>query len=116
MAYREVSVFEIREVLRLWMGGEGFRAVTRLSGVDRKTVRRYVEAAVAAGLARDGGEEQLTDLLVGEVCLRVRPVRPAGHGSAWEALEPEKATIKAWIDEDKLNLVKIHDLLSRNGG
>lgn len=115
MAYREVSVFEIREVLRLWMRGEGFRAVTRLSGVDRKTVRRYVEAAVAAGVVRDGGEEQLTDLLVGEVCLRVRPARPAGRGAAWEALGPEKERIKAWIDKDKLNLVKIHDLLSRNG-
>jgi len=41
VAYREVSVFEIREVLRLWMGGQGFRAVTRLSGVDRKTVAKY---------------------------------------------------------------------------
>ena len=115
MAYREVSVFEIREVLRLWMRGEGFRAVTRLSGVDRKTVRRYVEAAAAAGLVRDGGEEQLTDLLVGEVCLRVRPARPAGHGAAWEALGPEMKTVKAWIDKDKLNLVKIHELLSRKG-
>ena len=46
MAYREVSVLDIREVLRLWLHGEGFRAITRLSGVDRKTVRRYVEAAV----------------------------------------------------------------------
>jgi transposase len=115
VAYREVSVFEIREVLRLWMRGEGYRAVTGLSGVDRKTVRRYVEAAVAAGLVRDGGEEQLTDVLVGEVCLRVRPARPAGHGAAWEALGPEKEAIKAWIDDDKLNLVKIHELLSRKG-
>jgi transposase len=108
-------VFEIREVLRLWMGGHGFRAVSRLSGVDRKTVRRYVEAAVAAGLVREGGEEQLTDLLVGEVCLRVRPARPAGHGAAWEALGPEQAAIKAWLDDKKLNLVKIHELLSRKG-
>ena len=115
MAYREVSVFEIREVLRLWTRGEGFRAVTRLSGVDRKTVRRYVEAAEAAGLVREGGEEQLTDALVGEVCLRVRPARPAGRGAAWEALGPEQETIKAWIDKDKLNLVKVHELLSRKG-
>ena len=26
MAFREVSVFEIKEVLRLWLGGEGYRA------------------------------------------------------------------------------------------
>ena len=40
MAFREVRVFEVREVLRLWLRGEGFRATERLVGVDRKTVRR----------------------------------------------------------------------------
>ncbi len=43
MAFREVRVFEVREVLRLWLRGEGLRAIERLAGVDRKTVRRYVE-------------------------------------------------------------------------
>ena len=47
---------EIREVLRLWVRGEGQRSVARHSAVDRKTVRRYVEAAVACGVERDGGE------------------------------------------------------------
>jgi predicted DNA-binding transcriptional regulator YafY len=56
MAYREVSVIEIREVLRLWLGGQSLREVTRLAGVDRKTVRRYVQAAQAAGVAREGGD------------------------------------------------------------
>ena len=45
MAFREVRVFEVREVLRLWLAGEGLRSIERLSQVDRKTVRRYVEAA-----------------------------------------------------------------------
>ena len=45
MAFREVGVHEIREVLRLWLRGEGLRSVARLAGVDRKTVRRYVAAA-----------------------------------------------------------------------
>ena len=51
MAFREVRVFEVREVLRLWLAGEGFRSVERLSQVDRKTVRRYVTAAEQLGLA-----------------------------------------------------------------
>ena len=61
MAFREVPMFEVREVLRLWLGGEGLRAVARLSRVDRKTVRRYVDAAIEAGVTVDGGVEQLTD-------------------------------------------------------
>jgi hypothetical protein len=50
--------------------------------VDRKTARRYVEAAVAAGLVRDGGEEQLTHELLGAVVAAVRPARVGGHGRA----------------------------------
>ena len=51
----------------------------RAGGGDRKTARRYVEAAVAAGLARDGGPGQLSDELVGQVAEAVRPVRPGGN-------------------------------------
>jgi len=59
---REVCVYEIKEVLRLWVRGEGLRSIERLSSVDRKTVRRYVAAAVEAGLERSGGEGQLNHL------------------------------------------------------
>lgn len=114
MAYREVSVFEIKEVLRLWLRGEGYRGIDRLSGVDRKTARRYVEAAVEVGLARDGGETQLTDVVIGLVCEKVRPARPAGHGAGWESLVPHEDEIKAWLAKD-LKLVKIQDLLARKG-
>jgi hypothetical protein len=58
MVFREVSVIEIREVLRSWLAGAGLRTVAAQAGVDRKTARRYVEAA---GLARDGGTGQLPD-------------------------------------------------------
>jgi hypothetical protein len=60
MVFREVRVFEVGEILRLWMRGESLRAVERLAGVDRKTVRRYVESATGLGLVRDGGEASST--------------------------------------------------------
>jgi hypothetical protein len=97
MAFREVPVFELREVLRLRLGGEGYRAIARLTGVDRKTVRRYVEAAVAAGMDGDGGVDQLSDALIGVVCEMVRPARPGGHGAAWEALVPHEELITGWV-------------------
>jgi response regulator of citrate/malate metabolism len=49
MAFREVAVTEIREVLRAWLAGAGLRKVAEQAGVDRRTARRYMEAAVAAG-------------------------------------------------------------------
>ena len=59
MAYREVSVIEVREVLRGWLAGAGLRTVAAQAGVDRKTARRYVQAAEAAGVVRDGGVGQV---------------------------------------------------------
>ncbi len=112
MAFREVPVYEIREVLRLRLGGEGYRSVARLTGVDRKTVRRYVEAAVAAGMDPGGGVEQLGDGLIGAVCGLVRPARPGGHGAAWEALVPHEDQIRTWVQQD-LHLTKILELLAR---
>jgi hypothetical protein len=54
--------------------------VTRLAAADRKTVRRYVEAAQAAGLDRDeGGPGQLCDELLGAVIAAVSPGPAAGH-------------------------------------
>ena len=81
MAFREVRVFEVREVLRVWLDGRGLRAIEGLVGLDRKTVRRYVEAAVELGLERGDGEEQLTDLFLAQVLERVRPHRVDGMDS-----------------------------------
>jgi transposase len=112
--YREVSVIEIREVLRAWMSGAGTRTAAARAGVDRKTARRYVDAAVAAGLDREGSVEQLTDELIGAVVTAVRPDRPQGHGQAWEALCINHDRISTWV-EDGLTVVKIEDLLARQG-
>ena len=93
MVFREVSVIEVREALRAWLAGKSERAVAGQAGVDRKTGRRYVTAAVAAGLSRGGGEEQLTDELIGQVVSVVRPVRPDGHGRGWAELEARREQI-----------------------
>ena len=97
MAFREVPMFEVREVLRLWLGGEGLRAVARLSRVDRKTVRRYVDAAIEAGVTPDGGVGQLTDEVLGRVVEIVRPHRVDGHGVPWAALDARRDQIETWV-------------------
>src|SRR3954452_768934 len=115
MAFREVPMFEVREVLRLWLGGEGLRAVARLSRVDRKTVRRYVDAAIEAGVVAEGGVGQLTDEVLGAVVELVRPHRTDGHhGEAWVALVARRDQIEAWVTADVAG-VKICELLARDG-
>ena len=42
MAFREVDVVEIREVLRGWLDGGGLRTIAERAGGDRKTARYAV--------------------------------------------------------------------------
>jgi hypothetical protein len=114
MAFREVQVHEIREVLRLWVRGESLRSAGRLAGVDRKTVRRYVVAAQACGADRGGGESQLGDELLSRVAEAVRPHRGDGHGQAWELLAVHDGELRALLDQG-LTVVKAGELLARRG-
>jgi hypothetical protein len=114
VAFREVRVIEIREVLRCWLDGGGLRTAAERAGVDRKTARRYVEAAQCAGLVRDGGEGQLTDELIGAVVAAVRPARASGHGAAWDLLLAREQQIGDWAAAG-LQLTNIHGKLTRRG-
>ncbi|MGH3803997.1 MAG: hypothetical protein ACRDTD_28465 [Pseudonocardiaceae bacterium] len=92
------------------MAGRG-GPLDRLKGVDRKTVRCYVQAAVAVEVNPDCGVEQLTDGLFGgsaDLCVRC----PGSHWAAWEALAPNEELIRGWILQDP-RLTNIAVLLSR---
>jgi hypothetical protein len=70
---------------------------------------------VACGVVRDGGEDQLNDVRVGAVCELVRPHRRDGHGGAWATLRACHDQLKTWLVDDKLTVVKAHELLARQG-
>ena len=112
--FREVSVVEAREVLRLRLRKYAPREIARMLDMDRKTVRRYVDAAVDAGLDCDGPKGQLTEELAGAVIGETRTGRPAGHGEVWQRLDRERAFLEERLKEE-LRLTKIHDLLARRG-
>ena len=114
MAFREVSVVQIKELLRRWLAGEGERATAKGAGVARTTARSYIAVAIELGVDRQDGDGQLTDELIGQICERVRAHRPDGHGEAWRRLLQQEEQIKAWVDEG-LTVVKIGILLRRRG-
>jgi hypothetical protein len=81
-------VVQIKETLRRWLKGEGERPIASGVGVDRKTARRYITAAVELGIDRSAGEGQLTDELIGQVQKRwdtaiPRRTRPCGSVHAY---------------------------------
>jgi transposase len=115
VAFREVCVQEVLEVLRHWVGTElGQRPIAERAGVDRKTARRYIDAAAELGVYRAGGLEQLTDELIGAVINAVRPERAQGHGAGWDRLLLVQDDITGWIAEG-LQLTNIHGKLQRRG-
>jgi hypothetical protein len=98
MAYRELSVVSIREVLRLWLMGHGYRTVAELAQVDRKTVRRYVESARALGLER-GGDAAVTDGLVGAVGAAVTPGGSREPGEMRALCRSHREQLVRWRDD-----------------
>ena len=113
MAYREVSRVEIAEVVRRWQPGMSQRQIATGTGLSRATVRRYIDAAVEAGLARDGpapGEEQLTRLAGLSVAGPRRVETPTG-----EMLAPWAEQIYEWLTADRLQVTRIQELLADRG-
>jgi transposase len=113
MAYRELTMIDVREVLRRWQAGQSGRQIARETGFDRKTVRRYVEAANACELARD---RALTEGEVHEVGQRVQARPLVVPSEPWEALVPHRDRIADWLGGSRpLRLRKVHVLLERDG-
>jgi transposase len=117
MGFREVSMVQLKEVLRLWLAGHSYRGIERLTTIHRKTVARYVGAAEQAGLRRRGGQGQLSDELLAHVADAVRPGRPqgVGRGDTWQLCATNRGFIKEALEEE-LTVTKIARLLRRRTG
>ncbi|HET7746116.1 MAG TPA: IS21 family transposase [Vicinamibacteria bacterium] len=113
MAHREVTMLEVKEVLRLWRGGLPTKRVAAQLGFDAKTVRRYVRAAQECGLERLSGGP-LDDELVAAVLARVQPVLGRPHGPGWALCTERQETIRAHLERG-VRLSKIRKLLRREG-
>ena len=108
-------MFEVREVLRLWLGGRGYRAIAGLVRPDRKTVTKVIGVAVELGLDRDGAVDQLDDAFVGEVMAAIVQSRPDRHGESWVLLEAAHDKIREWVAAGDVPARKMCELLARSG-
>jgi transposase len=113
MSYRELTMIEIREVVRRWQAAQSLRQITRDTALDRKTVRRYIRTAKACGLARGGA---LEDAAIERVVKRVQGRPTVARTEEWRAVEAQRAQIEGWLGGERpLKLRKIHVLLVRKG-
>ena len=118
MAYREVAMWEVLNVLRRVGRGESKSAVARATDHSRVTVRRYVATAMELGW-RPGVDEP-TEVLAASVVARHHPARGRSRGEVEEGLLPHRERIEGWLrpgtrEKRGLRLTKVHELLRRDG-
>ena len=113
MSYREVTMLEIKEVLRLWCAGIAKKRIATQLGLDIKTVRRYLRAAVACG-PWPAGEAALDETRVTAVVAALQPDWGRPRGELWATCAQEREFIAAHLKQ-RVRLSKIRKLLHRRG-
>jgi transposase len=113
MSFRELTMIDVREVLRRWQAGHSARAMARDGVADRKTAMRYVQAATACDLSLT---DPLTDEIVQRVAARVQARPRPERSDPRQILDQHRQRIEAWLTQDEpLRLVRAHELLARDG-
>lgn len=116
MTYRELTMIDVKEVLRRWAAGHSERQIARTTGTGRNTVGRYIEAAEEAGLAR-AAAGALTDDEIHQVAQRVQARALPERSQEWSSVAVHKDRIVQWLEAKRpLRLSKIHTLLARDHG
>src|SRR5439155_15911134 len=111
MPYREVTMFEVKEVLRLWLTGVAKKRIAAQLGLDPKTVRHYLKAAIAAGITTAA---ELSDERLVTVMAALRPGGGRPHGDSWEQCQRQRPFIESLL-RDGVRLSKVRRLLVRRG-
>lgn len=114
MSYRELSMIDVKELLRRRAAGHSTRKIARETGTDRATASRYLVVAEQLALPRD---RELSEAEIHEVAQRVQ-ARPVPDPSAErKALAEHRQHIVDWLGQKRpLRLSKIHTLLVRDHG
>lgn len=102
-------MFDVKEVLRLHLGGTPRKQIAVQVGLDVKTVRRYCRTADELGVTAP-----LDDAKLERVLIALRPVAVREHGDAWRSCEQERAFVETSLDAG-LRLSKVQRLLHRRG-
>lgn len=111
MSYREVTMLEIKEVLRLWCAGAAKKRIATQLGLDIKTVRRYLRAAVACG-PWPAGDVALDEARVTALVAALQPDWGRPRGEQWATCQREREFIALHLKHD-VRLTKIRKLLKR---
>lgn len=113
MAYRRLTLEDVATLVALWQSRESERKIARFTGIDRKTVRRYLAAAELASLTRD---QPMTEADLADLARRVQSRSKAVSSATRAELAGREDQIGAWLAEDPpVRLREVHRRLVGQG-
>lgn len=113
MAYREVMMVEIKEIVRLWLARVPTKRIAGMVGVDRKTIRRYIALAIEQGLSPGATGEAIADERLEAMLVTLKSGTGRPHGQGWERCLEQRAFVEEKIKSVRLS--KVRRLLQRQG-
>lgn len=96
MAFKRITMLDIFEILRRWHHNQSITYISHTLGFDRKTVRKFIQAAQDRGITHDvplPAKEQVVELLQDVVATNKRPA------AAQQLLTPYLAEITKLIND-----------------
>jgi len=112
MAYREVHMTEIKEILLRIKRKESVRSISRTLGIHRDTINKYISICLDLGV--DPRADAITDKLVEKIRKELAPGNKPSHIPRDEILLPHKEKIETYLEKG-LKGSKIMILLARDG-
>jgi transposase len=98
MAFREMEIVEVKEIIRRLVGGEKLQRIAAALGICRKTVRRYRDEAAERGLLSPGVVPSEEDIVAVAQAVRGASDKPEPPSDA--ILLPYQSRIVDWVKED----------------
>jgi len=115
MGHKEHNVTSILDILRRTQAGDRQRQIARATGIDRKTISKYLAVAKEYGFTPLSSAETLHEIAASVF----RTIHLSGNNERTSANEevllPHKETISDWLHQEELRLTKVHIKLTRMG-
>lgn len=112
MAYREVHMTEIKEILLRIRREESLRSISKTLGIHRDTINKYISICLDLGV--DPMTDDITDELVQKIRTSLAPGNRSSNIPRDDILLPHKDKIEAYLDKG-IKGSKIMVLLARDG-
>ncbi len=114
MAYREVTMVEVKEALRQWLLGVPKKRIAASLGLDPKTVRSYCELGREHAVAPEHGLDSLTDDRVVAIVASLTAMSGRPRGDSWQRCVELKDEI-AGLLASGMRLTKVRRRLLQGG-